>query len=98
VTSYSYRGNQTTTTDPAGKLKTFTNDAMENLLTVTEPDPTSSTVMSNYMRIFAESDQRFHAKAITLFIQSDQRFMESDHRSHAIPINKSGRVRTLIGM
>jgi hypothetical protein len=26
------------------------------------------------LRIFAESDHRFHAKAITVFIQSDQRF------------------------
>ena len=39
VTTYSYAGNQTTVTDPAGKWKTFTNDVEGNLVTVTEPDP-----------------------------------------------------------
>jgi YD repeat-containing protein len=39
VTSYVYQGNRTTVTDAAGKWKTFTTDAMRNLITVTEPDP-----------------------------------------------------------
>src|SRR5581483_8125260 len=39
VTHYAYQGNQTTVTDPAGKWKKMTNDAMGNLVTVTEPDP-----------------------------------------------------------
>jgi RHS repeat-associated protein len=37
VTSYTYQGNQTTTTDPAGKSKTYTYDASGNLLQVMEP-------------------------------------------------------------
>jgi RHS repeat-associated protein len=41
ATTYSYSGNQTTITDPAGKWKTVTSDALGNLVTVTEPDPAS---------------------------------------------------------
>ena len=48
VTRYTYQGNQTTTTDPAGKSKTFTTDAMGNLVIVTEPDPTSGTDVTTY--------------------------------------------------
>ena len=43
TTTYSYAGNQTTTTDPAGKWKTFNSDTFGNLITVTEPDPASTT-------------------------------------------------------
>jgi len=43
TTTYSYSGNQTTVTDPAGKTKTFTSDVEGNLLTVVEPDPCVST-------------------------------------------------------
>jgi len=39
ATTYSYQGNQTTVTDPAGKSKTFTTDVLGNLITVVEPDP-----------------------------------------------------------
>jgi YD repeat-containing protein len=39
TTAYAYAGNQTTVTDPAGKWKTFTNDVLNNLATVVEPDP-----------------------------------------------------------
>ena len=39
VTTYSYQGNTTTITDPAGKWKAFTTDAFGNLVLVTEPNP-----------------------------------------------------------
>jgi len=39
ATTYSYSGNMTTVTDPAGKWKTFTSDVLGNLNTVVEPDP-----------------------------------------------------------
>jgi len=49
VTRYSYQGNQTTVTDPAGKWKTSSTDAMGNLLAVTEPDPNGgSNLATNY--------------------------------------------------
>jgi YD repeat-containing protein len=48
VSPYTYQGNQTTQTDPAGKWKTFTSDAIGNLITVTEPDPTLGTDVTNY--------------------------------------------------
>jgi RHS repeat-associated protein len=51
TTTYSYVGNVTTVTDPAGLAKTFTKDVLGNLLTVVEPDPTnqpSGTVTTSY--------------------------------------------------
>lgn len=39
VTTYLYQGNTTKVTDPAGKWKKQTTDAMGNLITVTEPNP-----------------------------------------------------------
>ena len=39
TTHYTYQGNRTTVTDPAGKWKTFTSDAFGNLAGVAEPDP-----------------------------------------------------------
>ena len=39
VTTYSYSGNQTTVTDPAGNWKQYTTDAQGNLTSVVEPDP-----------------------------------------------------------
>ncbi|HVV74310.1 MAG TPA: hypothetical protein VHI52_22945, partial [Verrucomicrobiae bacterium] len=39
TTTYSYAGNTTTVTDPAGHWKMFTRDAMGNLTAVTEPNP-----------------------------------------------------------
>jgi YD repeat-containing protein len=39
VTTYAYQGNQTTVTDPAGKWKQYTTDAMGNLIQVIEPNP-----------------------------------------------------------
>ena len=39
ATIYSYSGNQTTVTDPAGNWKQFTKDVLGNLTTVVEPDP-----------------------------------------------------------
>jgi YD repeat-containing protein len=38
-TTYVYQGNTTTVTDPAGKWKKFSADAMGNLTLVTEPNP-----------------------------------------------------------
>ena len=49
--TYSYLGNKTTVTDPAGLAKTFTKDVLGNLLTVVEPDPAnqpSGTVTTSY--------------------------------------------------
>jgi YD repeat-containing protein len=51
ATTYSYSGNQTTVTDPAGNSKTFTNDVEGNLTTVVEPDPAnapSGTLTTSY--------------------------------------------------
>src|ERR1039457_1447775 len=48
VTRYTYQGNLTTVTDPAGKSKTFTADAMGNLVTVSEPDPAGGTDVTTY--------------------------------------------------
>jgi len=49
TTNYSYAGNNTTVTDPAGKWKTFTSDASGNLITVTEPNPAGgSNFVTNY--------------------------------------------------
>ena len=39
ATRYSYASNTTTVTDPAGHRKTYTRDAMDNLIQVTEPNP-----------------------------------------------------------
>src|SRR5206468_12543437 len=39
TTTYSYQGNTTTVTDPAGKWKKYVTDAMGNLIQVIEPDP-----------------------------------------------------------
>ncbi len=41
ITKYSYSGNTTTVTDPAGEWKTFTKDVLGNLTTVVEPDPSN---------------------------------------------------------
>uniref|UniRef100_Q024R2 YD repeat protein n=1 Tax=Solibacter usitatus (strain Ellin6076) TaxID=234267 RepID=Q024R2_SOLUE len=48
VTSYSYVGNQTTVTDPAGKWKTSVTDAMGNLIQVIEPDPAGGSLTTTY--------------------------------------------------
>ena len=51
TTHYSYSGNQTTVTDPAGNGKTFTSDVEGNLTTVVEPDPAnapSGTLTTSY--------------------------------------------------
>ena len=48
TTTYSYTGDKTTVTDPAGKWKTFTNDAYGNLAKVTEPNPAGGTMDTNY--------------------------------------------------
>ncbi len=39
TTTYVYQGNMVTVTDPAGKWKKYTSDALGNLVQVTEPDP-----------------------------------------------------------
>jgi RHS repeat-associated protein len=39
VTQYSYSGNITTATDPAGHWKTYTNNALGQLVSVAEPNP-----------------------------------------------------------
>ena len=51
TTRYSYSGNQTRLTDPAGNGKTFTSDVLGNLTTVVEPDPAnqpSGTLTTSY--------------------------------------------------
>ncbi len=51
ITRYSYSGNQTTVTDPAGNWKTFTKDVLGNLTMVVEPDPSNQpggTVTTSY--------------------------------------------------
>jgi YD repeat-containing protein len=48
VTLHTNQSNQLTVTDATGKWKTFTTDAMGNLVTVTEPDPVSGTVATTY--------------------------------------------------
>ena len=44
TTTYSYQGNATTVTDPAGKWKKFTSDAFGNLTQVEEPNSGSAPV------------------------------------------------------
>src|ERR1017187_7862608 len=39
ATTYTYQGNFTTVTDPAGNWKRYASDAFGNLVTVIEPDP-----------------------------------------------------------
>ena len=39
ISTYAYSGNTTTVTDPGGKWKTYTTDALGNLVQVTEPNP-----------------------------------------------------------
>jgi YD repeat-containing protein len=48
TTAYAYQGNRTTVTDPAGKWKTFTNDAFGNLVQVTEPNPAGGNLETYY--------------------------------------------------
>jgi len=48
TTTYSYSGIVTTVTDPAGKWKTFENDALGNLVKVTEPRPGGGDYVSLY--------------------------------------------------
>jgi len=48
ATNYVYQGNTTTITDAAGKWKTYTSDAMGNLIQVTEPAPGSGTYQTTY--------------------------------------------------
>jgi len=48
ATTYAYQGNTVTVTDPAGKWKKFTMDAMGNLTSVLETDPTLGQVTTNY--------------------------------------------------
>src|SRR6266480_5309391 len=49
VTGYSYAGNQTTVTDPAGKWKISISDAMGNLTQVQEPNPAGgANLVTNY--------------------------------------------------
>jgi RHS repeat-associated protein len=48
ATTYVYAGNTVKVTDPAGKWKTFTMDAMGNLTSVLETDPTFGQVTTSY--------------------------------------------------
>jgi RHS repeat-associated protein len=48
TTAYVYQGNTVKVTDPAGRWKKFTMDAFGNLTSVLEPDPTYTTVTTNY--------------------------------------------------
>ena len=45
---YAYQGRSTTVTDPAGKWKKFTTDAMGNLVQVTEPNPAGGANFETY--------------------------------------------------
>jgi RHS repeat-associated protein len=49
TTTYSYAGNTVTTTDPAGKWKTFTMDAFGNVTQVVEPNPAGG---ANYVTTY----------------------------------------------
>ena len=46
--TYTYQGCATTVTDPAGKWKKFTTDAMGNLVQVTEPNPGGGASFETY--------------------------------------------------
>jgi len=48
TSTYSYSGNNTTTTDPAGRWKTQATDAFGNLITVTEPNPAGGNFTTTY--------------------------------------------------
>ena len=50
ATTYSYSGNRTTVTDARSNWKTYTKDAMDNLVAVAEPDPDNAgaSVATNY--------------------------------------------------
>jgi RHS repeat-associated protein len=48
TTTYSYAGNTTTVTDPAGISKTFTSDVSGNLTSVLEPNPAGGTFTTSY--------------------------------------------------
>ena len=48
VTTYAYLGNTVTVTDPAGKWKKYTMDAMGNLTQVEEPRPGGGTYTTSY--------------------------------------------------
>ena len=48
TTTYQYQGNNVTVTDPAGKAKSFTMDALGNLVTVWENDPSLGVVGTAY--------------------------------------------------
>ncbi len=48
TTTYSYSGNQTTVTDPAGNWKTYTADVEGNLVSVAEPNPAGGTLTTAY--------------------------------------------------
>ncbi|HYL35376.1 MAG TPA: hypothetical protein VEV17_05650, partial [Bryobacteraceae bacterium] len=48
TTAYSYASNTVTVTDPAGKYKTFTMDALGNLTQVQESDPSLGLVTTTY--------------------------------------------------
>ena len=49
-TTYTYQGNFTTVVDPAGKWKQYANDALGNLVTVLEPDPTANPRVRRLLR------------------------------------------------
>jgi YD repeat-containing protein len=48
ATTYVYEGNAVTVTDPAGKWKKYSTDALGDLVQVTEPDPALGNVQANY--------------------------------------------------
>jgi len=48
TTTYVYEGDTVTVTNPAGKWKKYTTDALGNLVQVTEPDPALGNVQTNY--------------------------------------------------
>lgn len=48
TTTYTYQGNVTTVTDPAGKWKRFTTNARGNLVKVTEPNPAGGQWETHY--------------------------------------------------
>jgi RHS repeat-associated protein len=45
-TTYTYQGNFTTITDPAGNWKQYANDTFGNLVTVLEPDPLANPLLT----------------------------------------------------
>jgi RHS repeat-associated protein len=87
TTSYVYQGNTTTVTDPAGKWKKYTTDAMGNLTKVTEPNPAGGADLdTNYTyNLFNQLTQTSMTRSSTTqtrtftYDNTTQRLMSVNH-------------------